>query len=96
MGLLFYTETPENAVFNDAKHVVGERIKVIQIKVHPAANYCEKTLKLFESCAEQEFTITEVLAYEMDDTEDYHFTYEIEIGEMDSVYLDEDEIETIK
>jgi hypothetical protein len=101
MGALFYNDTPDHPVFQTAKYKVGDRVKIVDIKITDPANYDPKTLATFKSCLGRKLHIKEIMAYETDD-DTYWISYEFHIahlnGEpncksyMESVYLSDDEI----
>lgn len=105
MDLFLYSETPDNPVFHDAKYKIGDRIKVVQVKVGHPSTFEPETLDVFQKCVGRRFTIKDIMACDPIEGE-FSISYEIHVAHLngeancnsylESVYLDEDEIAPVK
>lgn len=89
--VIYLSEEPDHPGFEAAQHKIGDKVRVIKITLTETDE--GDTRNAFLSALGKTFKIEEVNLWESGDTaKPWHVTYEIEVGELDTIFLNDDEL----
>lgn len=91
MTVVYMSEEPDHPGFAKAEYKIGDRVKVTKITL--TENDADDTREAFLNALGNSFDVQEVNLWETTNPEDpWHVTYHVDVGKMDSIFLNADEV----
>lgn len=93
MAAIYMSEvSPDSELWNLPKYRIGDKVRICKITL--TKNDAEDTKEVFLKALGSVWEIKDISLWETNDTENPYFvTYEVEIGNMYTIFLSTDEIE---